>query len=130
MVELLMESAAALSVGDANRLHIAYVARVLVSRSDAERMALQKARGVAARSGRIDAYQRARTAAAQAVASHRLDRRLFVSAAVANAAGALVLEGELDAASYRFLVGPWEQAVGKPDLPLRPHASRTVGKSG
>lgn len=111
-VESLIESAAALNVGDATRLHVSYVARVLVSRSDAERMALQRARGIAARSGRTREYERARMAAAQAAHSSRFDRRLLVWAAAANAAGALVLHDQLDAATYQFLVGPWEQALG------------------
>lgn len=114
-VDRLIQRIALLDVGEAADLYRAYVARLLLSKADAERTALQRARGTAARVGRVAAYDRARHSSARAWRSAVPPGHgpwLAIGRAISNAAGALVLEDALDAKAFQFLVGPWQQAIG------------------
>jgi hypothetical protein len=116
MVDRLIARAAVLDVGEAADLYRAHGARLLLDGSSAERSALQDAARIARRAGRLAAYEHARHAAARAWRSNLpLEQGpwLFVGATVANAAGALVLEDVLDAKTFKFLFGPWQQAIGR-----------------
>jgi hypothetical protein len=114
-VEQLIARAGALSLEEAADLYRAHGARILTSGSEAQRRALQHAQRVAARSGRTDAYELARHAAATAW-RHALPSVqgpwLLVGQAISNAAGALVLRDLLDEKDFLLLAGPWRQAMG------------------
>lgn len=83
--------------------------------SSVERAALQVALRSASRSGRLQAYQRARQQAASAFREARrgeVGPWLSVAFAVSNAAGALVVADLLDQRHFHLLYGPWRQAIG------------------
>ena len=113
-VEQLIERAGRLTLDEAVDIYRAHAARMLIQGSGAERRALIAARRAATRSGHAVAYERARHAAATAW-RHGLPETqgpwLAVGAAIANAAGALVVEEALDDKAYHLLVGPWQQAI-------------------
>ena len=131
MVDRVIARAATIDIDEAADLYRAHGARLLLSGSGAERAALHEAARVARRVGRTAAYERARRAAARAWRS-KLPREqgpwLFVGATIANAAGALVLEDVLEARTFRFLFGPWQQAIGRL-VPLGPGASPPFGQT-
>ena len=65
--------------------------------------------------GRLAEYEQARRAAAAAWRGALPEVQgpwLVVGAAIANAAGALVLQDELDPKDLISLMGPWRQAIG------------------
>jgi hypothetical protein len=79
-----------------------------------ERRVLATARDAARQSGRLDAFDRARSdAAARLRHAHRGDPGpwLSLSVVVANAAAALVVADLLDAATFDWLYRPWRVAV-------------------
>lgn len=84
-----------------------------------ERDAARSASRVAARAGRLEAYEQARRAAAAAFRAARhgdVGPWLSVATTIANAAGALVVVDLLDRRDYQLLYGPWRQAIGQADL--------------
>ena len=114
-VDQLVQHAAELTLDEAADLYRAYAAHILIQGSDAERQALARARARAARSQRLDEYEHARHAAAAAwrtALPFTSGPWLAVGRAIANAAGALVVESSLDDRSYQVLYGPWRQAIG------------------
>lgn len=114
-VDRLVEHAGELTLDEAVDLYRAYAAHILIQGSDAERQALGRARAAAARTQRTDAYELARHAAASAWRAALPSTEgpwLAVGRAIANAAGALVVQGSLDERAYQLLYGPWRQAIG------------------
>jgi len=115
VVDRLIERAGTLTIDEAADLYLAHASRILVQGSEAERLALVRARRAAARAGRLAQFEQARHAAARAW-RHALPETqgpwLTVGAAIANAAGALVVEDILDDKPFQLLVGPWRQAIG------------------
>jgi hypothetical protein len=116
LVHRLVERAGNLTIDDAADLYQAHAARLLIQGSAAERHAMRRARQVAVRVGRLREYEEARHAAVIAW-RHALPETqgpwLLVGAAIANAAGALVIEDMLDDTSYQTLIGAWHQALGR-----------------
>ncbi len=90
---------------------------------ESERVALRRASRAAKRTGRHAAYLAARRAAAAAWRRARhgtVGPWLTVGGAVANAAGALVVEDVIDEETYTALYGPWRQALGANLMPVGP----------
>lgn len=124
-VQRLIDRARHLSNEDAHavlRARSSYVAVRLAD--DAERAALRRAVLSARRSKRTEPYDAARHAAAEAF---RVARRgevgpwLGVSAAIANAAGALVVGDMLDLEDFELLYRPWRAATHGAELvPIGP----------
>jgi hypothetical protein len=115
VVHRLVGRAGMLTIEEAADIYQAHATRILLRGVAAERLALSRARRAAIRSGRQSAYERARHAAATAW-RHGLPETqgpwLLVGAAIANAAGAIVVEDIIDDKAFHLLVGPWEQAMG------------------
>ena len=111
----LIERAGMLTIDEAADLYRAHANRILIQGSEAERLALARARRVASKAGRREHFEEARHAAARAW-RHALPETqgpwLTVGAAIANAAGALIVEDILDEKPFQLLVGPWRQAIG------------------
>ena len=137
-VQRLIERAGRLTLDEAADVYQAHAARILIQGVAAERLALARARRVAAKSGRQVAYEAARRDAVTAW-RHGLPQAqgpwLMVGAAIANAAGALVVEDEIDDKAFQLLLGPWEQAIGRlvpvgPGAPLVEHAPAMVRRIG
>ena len=124
----LIERAGRLTIDEAADLYRAHANRILVQGSEAERLALARARRVASKAGRRTEFEAARHAAATAW-RHALPEPqgpwLAVGAAIANAAGALVVEDILDDKPFQLLVGPWRQAIGML-VPVGPGAGRAT----
>jgi hypothetical protein len=116
LVHQLIARAGNLTMDEAADLYQAHAARLLIQGPAAERLALRRARQVAARAGRLHEYEEARHAAVTAW-RHALPETqgpwLLVGAAIANAAGALVIEDVLDDAPFQVLIGAWQQALGR-----------------
>jgi hypothetical protein len=104
-----------MSLDDAGDLYQAYASRILIDGSDAERLALARARRAAHSAGLEPEYDQARQDAATAWRQALPDGRgpwLLVGHAIANVAGALVVGSSLDEAQARMLIGPWRMAMG------------------
>ena len=116
LVDRLVARAGALTLDEAADIYQAHAARVLIQGTGAERIGLVKARRAATRAGLLGEYERARHAAASAW-RHGLPETqgpwLMVGSAIANAAGALVIEDSLDDKLFQLLTGPWHQAIGQ-----------------
>ncbi len=115
LVERLIQRARQLSIDEAADIYQAHATRFLVEGPAANQHALRDARRTAVRSGRLPEYERARRDAATAWRGALPETQgpwLMVGAAIANAAGALVLEDIVDKKIFQSLVGPWRQAVG------------------
>lgn len=115
LVLRLIERAGALTIDEAADVYRAHAARILVQGSESERLALLQARRAAAKAGLQPEYEQARRAAATAWRRALPETQgpwLMVGAAIANAAGALVVEDTLDGQPFQLLVGPWRQAIG------------------
>ena len=116
LVDNLVMRAGSLTLDEAADIYQAHAARVLIQGTGAERIGLVKARRSAIRAGLLDEYEQARHAAASAW-RHGLPETqgpwLMVGAAIANAAGALVIEESLDDKLFQLLTGPWHQAIGQ-----------------
>ena len=114
-VARLVARAGSLTLDEAADIYQAHAARVLIQGTGAERLGLVHARRAATRAGLLGEYERARHAAASAW-RHALPETsgpwLMVGSAIANAAGALVIEDSLDDKLYQLLTGPWHQAIG------------------
>ncbi len=116
IVYRLVDRAERLTLEESADLFRARSARTLIAGSEAERRALGRAERAARITGREVAYHEAREAAAAAFRRARQGQVgpwLTVSGAVANAAGALVVEDMLDQKPFDLLFGPWEQALGR-----------------
>lgn len=115
LVHRLVSRIAELSVDDAADLYEAYAARILIYGSDAERRALGRAHHAAVRRGLEPEYVQARHDAATAWRQAVPDGRgpwLLVGRAIANVAGALVIQTALDDKAAQMLIGPWRMAIG------------------
>jgi hypothetical protein len=116
LVERLVVRAGNLTLDEAVDIYQAHAARVLIQGTGPERVGLVKARRTAIRAGLLDEYEQARHAAASAW-RHGLPETqgpwLMVGAAIANAAGAVVVEDSLDDKLFQLLTGPWHQAIGQ-----------------
>lgn len=129
LVERLIARAGALTLDEAADVYHAHAARILIQGSGAERLGLLGASRAASRAGLLGEYERARHAAASAWRHALPDAQgpwLMVGAAIANAAGALVVEETLDDKLFQLLVGPWQQAIGML-TPIGPGTLRPVG---
>ena len=116
LVHRLVDRAETLTLEESADLFRARSARTLISGADAERRALGRAERAARITGRLAGYHEARDAAAAAFGRARagsVGPWLTVSGAVANAAGALVVEDTLEAKPFDLLFGPWQQALGR-----------------
>jgi hypothetical protein len=126
IVHRLVERAERLTIEEAADLYRARSARTLIAGAEAERRALGRAVRAARTSGREEAYHVAREVAVAAFSRARQGTSgpwLIVSGAVANAAGALVVEDMLEQKPFDLLFGPWEQAMGR----LTPVGPGSVG---
>lgn len=104
-----------LTIDEAADVYRGHVARILIQGSQSERLALLQARRAAANAGLRPEYEQARRAAATAWRRALPETQgpwLIVGAAIANAAGAVVVEDVLDDRPFQLLVGPWRQAIG------------------
>lgn len=114
-IDRLIQRAGNLTIDEAADIYQAHAARILIQGSEAERFALVRARRTAIRFGLLASYEQARRTAATAW-RHALPETqgpwLMVGSAIANAAGALVVEDVLDDKEYQLLAGPWHQAIG------------------
>ena len=115
LVLRLIERAGSLTIDEAADVYQAHAARILIQGTGVERLAQLHARRAAVRAGLQREYEQARQAAATSW-RHALPETqgpwLMVGGAIANAAGALVVESVLDEKSFQLLVGPWRQAIG------------------
>lgn len=129
VVARLIARAGSLTLDEAADIYQAHAARVLIQGTGAERLGLVHARRAATRAGLLGEYERARHAAASAW-RHALPETqgpwLMVGSAIANAAGALVIEDALDDKLFQLLTGPWSQAIGT----LAPMGPRTLTPVG
>jgi hypothetical protein len=114
-IDRLIQRAGMLTIDEAADLYRAHANRILIQGSEAERLANARARRTAGKADRLPQFEQARHAAARAW-RHALPETqgpwLTVGAAIANAAGALVVEDLLDDKSFQFLIGPWQQSIG------------------
>jgi hypothetical protein len=86
---------------------------------DAERAALRRVQTAARRSRRLEAYNEARHAVATALREARhgeVGPWLSVSATIANAAGAVVVQDLLDLEDFELLYRPWRLATQRSGL--------------
>jgi hypothetical protein len=116
LVQRLIEHAGHLTEEEAADLFRARAYRTLSHGPLEERRAHAVAARAAAIAGRTAEFRAAAQAAAAAWGRARhvsASIRLTVGVAVANAAGALVLEDVLPADAFDTLFGPWQQAIGK-----------------
>ena len=115
LVERLIARAGNLTLDEAADIYQAHAARLLIQGAETERLGLVRARRAAIRAGLLTEYELARHAAASAW-RHALPETqgpwLMVGAAIANAAGALVVNDLLDDKLFQLLTGPWSQAIG------------------
>jgi hypothetical protein len=119
LVDRLLDAASVMDTAAAQRLFNARVEWLEV-RADGlgEAVAARMAREAARHGGRLKPYEAARTEAAITVRDARRQlgpaHWLSVSAAVVNAAGALVVADLLDHRHFEALFGPWRNAFGDP----------------
>ncbi|MGH2379844.1 MAG: hypothetical protein ACRDG7_01330 [Candidatus Limnocylindria bacterium] len=130
LVDRLIARAGSLSIDEAFDIYRAHGARVLLKGAAAEREALLQARR-AARTARLHPeYEAARQAAATSWRRGLPETQgpwLMVGSAIANAAGALVVEAGLDEDPFQLLIGPWRQAIG-PLVPVGPGNGPGTGR--
>ena len=115
LIQRLVDRAGSLTIDEAFDLYTAYATRILIHGTDAQRVAVSRAQRAAARAGLRSEYQRARQAGVTAWRRALPDVQgpwLLVGAAIANAAGALVVEDSIDDRTFQILVGPWKQTIG------------------
>lgn len=116
LVGRLIDRIGHLTADEAADLFAARAYRALDRGMDAGRHAHADAARAATISGRQREYGAARRAAATAWRAARrgtVGPWLSVGAAVADAAGALVLEDVLESRTFDMLFGPWQQAIGR-----------------
>ena len=118
----LIRRAGELTMDEAADIYRARATRLLLDGPTADRRALVAARRTAVRTGRLPEYEQARHAAASAWRGALPEVQgpwLIVGSAIANAAGALVLQDVLDPKELIALLGPWRQAIGS-TMPVGP----------
>ena len=116
LVGRLLDRIGHMTADEAADLFAARAYRALDRGMDAGRHAQADAARAAIITGRQREYGAARRAAARAWRSARrgtVGPWLSVGAAVADAAGALVLEDVLESRTFDMLFGPWQQAIGR-----------------
>ena len=114
-VEYVIRRAGELTIDEAADIFYARATRLLLDGHAADRGARLRAQRTAIRAGRLSEYEEARRRAASAWRGALPEVRgpwLVVGSALANAAGALVVEEMLDQKDLALLLGPWRQAVG------------------
>ena len=114
-VAQLIRRAGELTLDEAADIYHARATRLLLDGHAADKRALVNAMRAALSTGRLDEYEQARRAAASAWRGALPEVQgpwLVVGAAIANAAGALVLQDVLDPKDLISLSGPWRQAMG------------------
>ena len=114
-VEYVIRRAGELTLDEAADIYHARATRLLLDGHAAEKRARLKAERTAIRTRRLPEYQEARRLAASAWRGALPEVQgpwLMVGAAIANAAGALILEEMLDQKDLALLLGPWRQAIG------------------
>ena len=107
---------------EAADIYRARAARLLLDGDAGERSVQVNARRTAFRTSRLAEYEQARHAAASAWRGALPEVQgpwLIVGSAIANAAGALVLQDVLDPKDVTALLGPWRQAMGS-TVPVGP----------
>ena len=100
---------------EAADIYQARATRLLIDGPEADRRVLVNAKRTAVRTGRLSEYEWARRAAASAWRGALPEVQgpwLVVGSAIANAAGALVLQDVLEPKELIALLGPWRQAIG------------------
>ena len=126
-VEFVIRRAGELTIDEAADIYYARATRLLLDGHAADRRARRKAERTAIRAGRLPEFEEARRRAASAWRRALPEVRgpwLVVGSAVANAAGALIVEDLLDQKDLALLLGPWRQAIGTM-VPVGPgHGSR------
>ena len=118
----LIRRAGELTLDEAADIYHARATRLLIDGPAADRRALVNAKRTAVRMRRLAEYEGARHAAASAWRGALPEVHgpwLIVGAAIANAAGALVLHDVLDPKEIIALLGPWRQAIGS-TVPVGP----------
>ena len=116
LVGRLIDRIERLTADEAADLFVARAYRTMDRGTDEGRHARADAVRAATITARHREYRAARRAAAAAWRSARrgtVGPWLSVGAAVADAAGALVLEDVLDSRTFDMLFGPWQQAIGR-----------------
>lgn len=116
LVDRLIDRVGRLSPDEAADLFRARAYRAMDRGQDADRQAHAEAARAASVTGRRLEYWAARRAAAAAWQRARrgtVGPWLSVSVAVADAAGALVVEDLLSGRTFDMLFGPWQQAIGR-----------------
>jgi hypothetical protein len=107
---------------EAADIYLARATRLLLDGPAADRQVLVNAKRTALRTRRLPEYEQARRAAALAWRGALPGVQgpwLIVGSAIANAAGALVLQDVLDPKEVIALLGPWRQAIGS-TVPVGP----------
>jgi hypothetical protein len=111
----LIRDAGRLTLEEAADLYESHAARILIYGAEAEHRALGRAWKAAIRVGLEPEYLRARQEAVNAW-RHALPKGqgpwLLVGQAIANAAGALVVQLHLEERERQLLIGPWRQTMG------------------
>ena len=114
-VEYVVRRAGELTLDEAADIYHARATRLLLDGHAADKRARLTAERTAIRTRRLPEYQEARHRAASAWRGALPEVQgpwLVVGSAIANAAGALVLEEMLDQKDLALLLGPWRQAIG------------------
>ena len=115
LVDGLIERAGSMTVDDAADLYRARASHLLLKGVAADRRAALQAERAAAAVGLSSEYERARHDAVTAWRRALPETQgpwLVVGQAVANAAGALVVNEVVDEKSFQHLFAPWRQAMG------------------
>ena len=115
LVDGLIERAGSLTVDDAADLYRARASHLLLKGVAADRHAASQAERAAAAVGLSSEYERARHDAVTAWRRALPEIQgpwLVVGQAVANAAGALVVNDVVDEKAFQHLFAPWRQAMG------------------
>ena len=114
-MEYVIRRAGELTLDEAADIYHARATRLLLDGHAADKRARLKAERTAMRTQRLPEYEEARRRAASAWRGALPEVQgpwLVVGSAIANAAGALVLEDMLDQKDLALLLGPWRQAIG------------------
>jgi hypothetical protein len=115
LVRRLIEQAGGMTLDDAADLYRARASHLLLKGVAADRRAAAQAERAAAAAGLAAEYERARHDSVTAWRRALPETQgpwLVVGQAVANAAGALVVNGVVDHTTFQHLFGPWRQAMG------------------
>ena len=123
LVRSLIERAGGMTLDDAADLYRARASHLLLKGLGADRRAVIQAERAASAAGLATEYERARHDAVTAWRRALPETQgpwLVVGQAVANAAGALVVNGQVDERAFQNLFAPWRQAMGTTLVPVGP----------